>query len=224
MNATKNATVKTVKPATVKTVKPVIVQNQVNVVYTALLSRLASCEKYDLKNQVTAMQSTIKRTSSQMLDLAQSKLSQSDFAAIATRISTVNAHGVGLDQVKSIDKIVRFMGAIALDQAAQLCNYLKQSSITTLNNDGSVSVTELICALSRAAYRANYGSFSVREGFENLASYSIGTGASQASQARQVFSVFGFYDGFVKGAKNNKPKLTVYGETMLRGLVFKKVA
>lgn len=190
----------------------------VNPVFAALESRLASCTEHELVNQVSALQSTIKRTSSALCDIAQSKMQQTDFNNIAHRIATVNAQCVGLDQVKTIDKIVRFIGAVALDQPSQLCNYLKVSALTTLKNDGSASVTEMVCALSRAAYRSNAST--LRAGFENLAGYSIGTGSSQASQARQVFSTFGFYTGFVKGGKNNKPALTAYGEKILRGLIF----
>lgn len=192
----------------------------INPVFTALNTRLQACENAQLVNQADAMRNTIKRTSSALCDLAQSKLTSADFDVIAQRIAHVNAQCVGLEQVKTIDKIVRFIGAVALDQPSQLCNYLKVSALTTLKNDGSASVTEMVCALSRSAYRSNMST--LRSGFENLAGYSIGTGSSQASQARQVFNVFGFYTGFVKGGRDNKPTLTKFAESTLSGLVFAK--
>lgn len=220
----KTAIVKTVKVAkSVKTAKPASVQAAPaqNVIMTALKSRFDKVAALELVNQMTALKSIIAHTSDAQLNAAQARLTQSNFDSIAQVIAHCDDKGKGKEQVKTIEKIVRFMGAVALDSETGLCNYLKVSALTTLQNDGSVSVREMVCALSKVAFK-NKDIFAVREGFKNLAGYSIGTGNSQASQARQVFNAFGFYTGFVKGATNNAPKLTPYGEAQLRGLVFKE--
>lgn len=212
----------TAKTATVQSTVPAQDTTPVeNVVMQALRTRLAKLQALELTNQSDALRSVINKTSTALLDKAQEKLTQTNFDAIAARIAQCDDKGKGLEQVKTIEKIVRFAGAVAIDSEKSLCNYLKVSALTTLQNDGSVSVREMVCALSRVA-RQNADIFAVREGFKNLANYSMGTGNSQASQARQVFNVFGFYDGFVKGGKNNAPVLTPYGEGVLRGLVFAK--
>lgn len=216
MTATKKATAKTAK--TVKTEK---VQDAQNIIMGALETRLAKLAAIDgLTNQVTAMRNIIKRTSDAQLNAAMSKLTQTDFNSLAQVIAHCDNAGKGQEQVKTIEKIVRFMGAVAIDSATPLCNYLKIASVVTMR-ESNPNVTELTCALSRKAFETR-DTFKVREGFNPEARYSVGTGSSQSAQARQVFNRFGFYDGFVKGGKDNAPILNDYGRKVLTDLVFVK--
>jgi hypothetical protein len=196
--------------------------NATNVIFSALQTRFAACLDFGLVNQVDAMNATMQKTSVKLLDLAQSKLIDTDFDNMVKRIETVNENGIGLDQVKTIDKIVRLLNAVALDLESGLCNYMKYTALSTLQNGDAITVRETVCALSRVAHK-NSDIFAVREGFKNLAGYSIGTGNSQASQCRQVFNTFGFYTAgsFNKGKTEDKPELSVYGKEVLTKLVYK---
>ena len=192
-----------------------------NTLFSALESRLSSCIEFGLVNQVTAMSATIDKTSIKLLNLAQEKMTATDFDALATRIATVDDAGKGIEQVKTLDKIVRLCNAVALDLESGLCNYTKYIALNTLENDNAITVREGVRTLSKGS-KVDAMQFDVREGFKNLARYTEGTACSQSSQVRQVFNMFGFYVSFGKGCKGDKPELNAYGKAMLTKLVYKQ--
>ena len=193
-----------------------------NPLFTALATRLAACIEFGLVNQVDAMSTIIDKTSEKLLSLAQDKMTNTDFDAIATRLATVDDTGKGLEQVKTIEKVVRLCNAIALDLESGLCGYMKYTALSTLQNGNAITVRENVCALSKVAHHDS-DIFAVREGFKNLARYSDGTGSSQSSQCRQVFNLCGFYESFGRGCKNDKPELNAYGIATLNKLVYKQI-
>ena len=193
---------------------------KINAVFAALETRLIGCLSFDLQVQAGQLVNFIARTSNDLCNAAQKKMTDTDFEFIAHRIATINTNGVGLDQVKTCGKVVNLINAFALDQEKWLCSFLKITTLSTLEHGGSLTVREMVCSLSKVALRDNQ-TWAVREGFSSYSTYSVGTGSSQAAQCRQAFRMFNFYDGFVKGGKDNAPQLTAYGEANLRGLVFK---
>lgn len=209
-------------------VKTTIINTAVDTVENVLLNafnmRFLSCVQHGLDNQATVLINYLHDHTAENMNLAQVKLIGSDFERIAKIYSTVDDKGKGLEQVKTIDKMLRICEAVATGLDKKLDSFCKYIAVNTLEMNGILSTREGICTLSKAAHK-NADIFGVREGFRNLSSYTVGTGVSQSSQVRQCFNQLGFFvEGtFKKGRKDDKPELNQYGRDVLTNMVFKQV-
>lgn len=195
-----------------------------NVLLNAFNSRLLSCLEHGLESQVTDLIRYLNGHTAIGMNVAQKKMTGSNFETAAYAFSTVDQAGKGLEQVKTIDKVLRLCNAVATGLDTGLDNYCKFIAVNTLEMNGILSTREGVCTLSRTAHK-NTDIFGVREGFKNVASYTIGTGSSQSSQVRQAFNRLGFFEEgtFKKRRNGDAPELSAYGRDILTNMVFKQV-
>lgn len=192
--------------------------NAKNIVARAIATRIEKVQNSGIAqnakdSQVKQLLPLLKVADDKRIKHARELMSETDFNEVVKVIATCDEHGKGIEQVKTVVKIIDVIKNVSQGLSAKSNNF-NCCINAMLHNGNSASRSELVIAQSAkaregAAHKARE-SFSVRS-----SGYSIGTGDSQASQVLQVLRVLGFAT-YTKAERNGNAELKPYGISMLQ--------
>lgn len=191
--------------------------NAKNIIAKAIATRIEKLQNSQAADNAKASQvkqllPLLKVADDKRIKHARELMSETDFNEVAKIIASCDDHGKGIEQVKTIVKIIDVIKNVSQGLSAKSNNFNCCIS-AMLHNGNTASRSELVIAQSAKAREGLAGK--VREGFAVRSnSYSIGTGDSQASQVLQVLRVLGFAD-YNKGERDGVATMREYGYSML---------
>jgi hypothetical protein len=227
----KAVTVKPAKPVSVKPAKPVSVKpakpetvKQGNALANAVQTRLNALNDSDASASAKASQSKqltalLSGLNDALYTSAQKVMTDTDFKRACNTIATCDKSGKGIEQVKTVVKVIDVIKNLAQNVSAKSNNF-NICLQAMLHNKNSASLSELIVSQSKQARET--AAHSMRETFTvRSASYSTGTASSQASQVRQVLNILNFAS--VQKGKRNDTELNEYGIKTLSTVYLKQL-
>lgn len=191
--------------------------NAKNIVARAIATRIEKVQNSSIAqnakdSQVKQLLPLLKVADDKRIKHARELMSETDFNEVVKVIATCDEHGKGIEQVKTIVKIIDVIKNVSQGLSAKSNNF-NCCINAMLNNGNTASRSELVIAQSAKAREGI--AHKARESFSVRSSgYSIGTGDSQASQVLQVLRVLGFAQ-YNKGERNGNAELKEYGVSML---------
>ena len=212
------------KPAQEVTAQAEAWETAYNGLHAALAQRKAFCFSLEepkvtgklQKNysQTPIMGVAIKNFTANMFKSAYAKLSQTDWANVASIIAYVESE-YNKDkymQVKSIAKLIQIIESIGKGLTCK-DNYIDPIMYTLVENENHANCAELICTLSSKA-REDVNQFAVRDSIKVRRGFTKGTATSQTGQIRDLLRVLGLAN-VKKGGKNSEATLNEYGVSVL---------
>lgn len=165
-----------------------------------------------INSQVKQLLPLLKIADDKRIKHARELMKETDFNEVAKVIATCDAQGKGIEQVKTVVKILDVIKNVSVGLSAKSNNF--NCCIQAMLHNGNVaSRSELVIAQSAKAREAI--AHKARESFAvRSAGYSIGTGDSQASQVLQVLRVLNFAQ-YNKGERDGVATMREYGRDML---------
>lgn len=163
-------------------------------------------------SQIKQLLPLLKIADDKRIKHARELMIKTDFNEVAKVIATCDAQGKGIEQVKTVVKILDVIKNVSVGLSAKSNNF-NCCIQAMLQNGNTASRSELVIAQSAKAREGL--AHKAREGFQARSlSYTIGTGDSQASQVLQVLRVLGFAD-YNKGERDGIATMREYGYSML---------
>lgn len=191
--------------------------NAKNIIARAIATRIEKLQNSQAADNAKASQvkqllPLLKVADDKRIKHARELMSETDFNEVAKIIASCDDHGKGIEQVKTIVKIIDVIKNVSQGLSAKSNNF-NCCINAMLHNGNTASRSELVIAQSAKAREGLAGK--VREGFVVRSSgYSIGTGDSQASQVLQVLRVLNFAQ-YNKGEREGVATMREYGRDML---------
>lgn len=191
--------------------------NAKNIIARAIATRIEKVQNSQAADNAKASQikqllPLLKVADDKRVKHARELMSETDFNEVAKIIATCDEHGKGIEQVKTVVKIIDVIKNVSQGLSAKSNNF-NCCIQAMLHNGNTASRSELVIAQSAKAREGL--AHKAREGFVTRSlSYSIGTGDSQASQVLQVLRVLGFAD-YNKGERDGVATMREYGYSML---------
>lgn len=191
--------------------------NAKNIIARAIATRIEKLQNSQagevaINSQVKQLLPLLKVADDKRVKHARELMTDTDFNEVAKVISTCDAQGKGIEQVKTVVKIIDVIKNVSQGLSAKSNNF-NCCINAMLQNGNTASRSELVIAQSAKAREGLAGK--VRESFNVRSnSYSIGTGDSQASQVLQVLRVLGFAT-YNKGERDGVATMKEYGFNML---------
>lgn len=188
-----------------------------NIIARAISTRIekvqnSSAAQNAKDSQVKQLLPLLKVADDKRIKHARELMTETDFNEVAKTIATCDEHGKGIEQVKTVVKIIDVIKNVSVGLSAKSNNF-NCCIQAMLRNGNTASRSELVIAQSAKAREGL--AHKAREGFVvRSSSYSIGTGDSQASQVLQVLRVLGFAD-YNKGEREGVATMREYGRDML---------
>lgn len=188
-----------------------------NIIARAIATRIEKLKasqagEVAINSQVKQLLPLLKVADDKRIKHARSLMTETDFNEVVKVIATCDESGKGIEQVKTVVKIIDVIKNVSQGLSAKSNNF-NCCINAMLQNGNTASRSELIVAQSAKARDGFAGK--VRDGFTVRSSgYSIGTGNSQASQVLQVLRVLGFAD-YNKGEREGIATMREYGFNML---------
>lgn len=191
--------------------------NAKNIIARAIATRVEKLQNAQIADsakasQIKQLMPLLKVADDKRVKHARELMTDTDFNEVAKIIASCDEHGKGIEQVKTIVKIIDVIKNVSQGLSAKSNNF-NCCINAMLHNGNTASRSELVIAQSAKAREGLAGK--VREGFNvRSSSYSIGTGDSQASQVLQVLRVLGFAT-YNKGEREGVATMKEYGYSML---------
>lgn len=191
--------------------------NAKNIIARAIATRVEKLQNSQASDvskasQIKQLMPLLKVADDKRVKHARELMTNTDFNEVAKVIATCDEFGKGIEQVKTIVKIIDVIKNVSQGLSAKSNNF-NCCINAMLQNGNTASRSELVIAQSAKAREGLAGK--VREGFQARSlSYTIGTGDSQASQVLQVIRVLGFAD-YNKGERDGVATMKEYGFSML---------
>lgn len=191
--------------------------NAKNIIARAIATRVEKLQNTQIADnakasQIKQLMPLLKVVDDKRVKHARELMSETDFNEVAKIIASCDEHGKGIEQVKTIVKIIDVIKNVSQGLSAKSNNF-NCCINAMLHNGNTASRSELVIAQSAKAREGLAGK--AREGFAvRSSSYSIGTGDSQASQVLQVLRVLGFAQ-YNKGEREGVATMKEYGYSML---------
>lgn len=197
-----------------------------NIIARAIKTRIEKVQNAQIAqnakdSQVKQLLPLLKIADDKRIKHARELMTATDFNEVSKIIATCDEHGKGIEQVKTIVKILDVIKNVSQGLSAKSNNF-NCCINAMLQNGNTASRSELVIAQSAKAREGI--AHKARESFAvRSAGYSIGTGDSQASQVLQVLRVLGFAD-YTKNERNGVATMREYGYAMLSRAYLKLAA
>lgn len=188
-----------------------------NIIAKAIATRIEKVQNSQAADNAKASQikqllPLLKVADDKRIKHARELMKETDFNEVAKVIAACDEHGKGIEQVKTVVKIIDVVKNVSQGLSAKSNNF-NCCIQAMLRNGNTASRSELVIAQSAKAREAI--AHKVRESFVvRSSSYSIGTGDSQASQVLQVLRVLNFAQ-YNKGEREGVATMREYGRDML---------